>query len=124
LSQGSLPETIKRTAADVGRLAKLQAELAKERIQHQAKRKAIFAGMVGGGGFFLLYALLFLLATAAAGLAIVLPLWLSLLIVGGATLFLGALLAGIGAMGLRGSGKSAAEEKATEEVPWLQAKSS
>jgi hypothetical protein len=123
LNQG-LPDTIKRTAADVGRLARLQAELAKERVQRQAKRKAIFAGMVGGGSFFVLYALLFLLATAAAGLAIVLPLWLALLIVGGGTLFLGALLAGIGAAGLRGPRKPPAAERATEEVAWPQAKTS
>jgi hypothetical protein len=124
LSDGGLSDTVKRTAADVRRLAKLQAELAKQRIQSQAKRKGMFAGMAAGGGFLVLYALLFLLGAAAAGLAIVLPVWLALLIVGGGVLFLSALLVGVGALGLRGPRKGPAEAAtAGEEVePWLRAK--
>jgi hypothetical protein len=126
LSDASLPDTIKRTAADVSRLAKLQAELVKQRLQSQAKRKGMFAGMAAGGGFLVLYALLFLLGAAAAGLAIVFPAWLALLIVGGGVLFLSALLAGVGAIGLRGSRKAPAEAATGgEEVePWLRAKTS
>lgn len=116
MSDSSLPDTIKRTASDVGRLAKLQAELARQRIQGQAKRKGMFAGMAAGGGFLLLYALLFLLAAAAAGLAIVFPVWLALLIVGGGVLFLSTVLAGVGALGLRGSRKAPAPATSGEEV--------
>jgi hypothetical protein len=124
LSDGNLPETIKRTSADVRRLAKLQAELVKQRVQSQAKRKGMFAGMAAGGGFLLLYALLFLLGAAAAGLAIVFPAWLALLIVGGGVLFLSTVLAGVGALGLRGPRKAPAEAAPSgEEVePWLRAK--
>jgi Putative Actinobacterial Holin-X, holin superfamily III len=124
VSDGNLPETIKRTAADVRRLAKLQAELVKQRVQSQAKRKGMFAAMAAGGGFLALYALLFLLGAAAAGLAIVFPVWLALLIVGGGVLLLSALLAGVGGLGLRGSRKSpAGGATADEEVePWLRAK--
>lgn len=124
MSNGGLPGTVKKTAADVSRLAKLQAELAKQRIQNQAKRKGMFAGMAAGGGLFLLYAILLLLAAGAAGLAIVFPVWLALLIVGGGTLLLAVLLAGVGALGLRGSRKGPAEQGPTEEVPWLRAKTS
>jgi hypothetical protein len=126
MTGGSLPGTVKKTASDVTRLAKLKAELAKQRIQKQAKRKAIFAGLAGGGGLFFLYALLFLLGAGAAGLAIVFPVWLALLVVGGGALFLGAMLAGVGALGLRGSGKVVGDETAeeVEERPWLRAKTS
>ncbi len=124
MSNGSLPGTVKKTAADVTRLAKLQAELAKQRVQNQAKRKGMFAGMAAGGGLFLLYAILFLLAAGAAGLAIVFPAWLALLIVGGGTFFFAVLLAGVGALGLRGSRRGPAQEEPTEEVPWLRAKTS
>jgi hypothetical protein len=124
LSDGSLPDTIKRTAADVSRLAKLQAELVKQRVQGQAKRKGMFAGLAAGGGLFVLYSVLFLLGAAAAGLAIVFPVWLALLIVGGGGLVLGALLAGIGGLGMRGSRKPTAEGASAEEEvePWLRAK--
>jgi hypothetical protein len=124
LSDGSLPDTIKRTVADVKRLAKLQTGLVKQRVQSQAKRKGIFAGMAAGGGLFVLYSLLFLLGAAAAGLAIVLPVWLALLIVGGGGLLLGATLVGVGVVGLRGSPKPPADSATAEEEvdPWLRAK--
>ena len=124
MSEGGLPATIKKTAADVSRLARLQAELAKERFQTQAKKKGIFAGMGVGGILFLVYSLLFLLAGAAAGLAIVLPAWLAILIVGGGLLLFGAILLGVSAVGLKGSRDKATApgEGADEEVPWLRAK--
>jgi hypothetical protein len=128
VSEGSLPETIKKTAADVKRLAKLQAELAKQRFQAQARKKGMFAGMGAGGAFLLLYAVLFLFAAGAAGLAIVFPLWLALLIVGGGLLVLAAILVSVGVLGLKGSPKRSTEDEAArpegEDQPWLRAKSS
>jgi Putative Actinobacterial Holin-X, holin superfamily III len=124
VTEDNLPGTIKRTVADVKRLAKLQADLVKQRVQSTARKKAMFAGMGAGGSLLLLYGLLFLFGTAAAGLAIVFPVWLALLIVGGGLLFLGAVLMGIGALGLKGSKRAARERESPEEVPWLPAKSS
>jgi hypothetical protein len=122
LSDGGLPDTIKRTAADVRKLATLQAELAKQRIQTQAKKKGFFAGMAAGGGVFALYSMFFLLGAAAAGLANVLPVWLALLLTGVGALLFGGMLVGIGAVGLRGR-KAAEPATAEEEVePWLRAK--
>jgi cytochrome c biogenesis protein CcdA len=126
VSEGSLPDTIKKTAADVSRLAKLQVELVKQRAQAKARKKAIFAVMGLGGGLFLLYAILFLLAAGAAGLALVFPVWLAILIVGGGLLFLGVIMLGVGALGLKG--RKAAPEASSGEAevtqPWLQAKTS
>lgn len=124
MSETNLAGAIKKTAADVKRLAKLQADLARQRVRSVARKKAMFAAMGAGGSLFLLYGLLFLFGTAAAGLAIVFPVWLALLIVGGGLFFMGTLLMGIGALGLKGSKKPAAESEPTEEVPWLRAKSS
>jgi hypothetical protein len=126
VSDGSLPDTIKKTAADVSRLARLQAELAKQRAQAKAKKKGIFAGMAAGGALFFLYSLLFLLAAAAAGLAIVLPVWLAILTVGGSLLFLGGILVSVGAIGLKGRRPAPQGGSAEGEVtePWLPAKTS
>jgi Putative Actinobacterial Holin-X, holin superfamily III len=124
VTEDNLAGTIKKTVADVKRLARLQADLARQRVQSMARKKAMFAAMGAGGSLFLLYGLLFMFGTAAAGLAIVFPVWLALLIVGGGLLFLGALLMGIGAIGLKGSKKKSPEHESPEEVPWLQAKSS
>jgi hypothetical protein len=124
VSEGNLSGAVKKTAADLKRLAKLQADLAKQRMQSIGRKKAMFAGMGAGGSLFLLYGLLFLFGAAAAGLAIIFPVWLALLIVGGGVFFLGALLMGIGAIGLKGSKKSSPEPDSKEEVPWLPAKSS
>jgi hypothetical protein len=124
VTEDNLPGTIKKTVADVKRLARLQADLAKQRVQSVARKKAMFAAMGAGGSLFPLYGLLFMFGTAAAGLAIVFPIWLALLIVGGGLLFLGALLMGIGALGLKGSKKTSPEHESPEEVPWLPAKSS
>jgi xanthine/uracil permease len=126
LSDVGLPDTVKRTATDVRRLAKLQADLAKVRVQNQAKRKGMFAGMAAGGGMLLLYALLFLLGAAAAGLAIVLPVWLALLITGAVVLVIGLVLARVGTLGLQGPKKTQPETGTAEEEvdPWLPAKTS
>jgi pimeloyl-ACP methyl ester carboxylesterase len=126
VSEGSLPDTIKKTAADVSRLARLQVELAKERAQAKAKKKAIFAGMGMGGMLLLLYAILFLLAAGAAGLAVVFPVWLAILIVGGGLLFVGAIMLGVSAAGLKGRKAVPEVPSAEAEVtqPWLQAKTS
>ena len=94
MNGGGLPALLKKTAADARRLAQLQARLVANTVKAQARQKAIFAAVAAAGAFFILIGLLFLLASAAAGLAIVLPWWLSLLIVG-LVLFIGGGLAGL-----------------------------
>jgi Putative Actinobacterial Holin-X, holin superfamily III len=120
VNENGLTGAIRRTTADVKRLARLQADLAKA----TARKKSIFAGLGAGGTLFLLYALLFLLGAAAAGLAIVLPVWLAILIVGAALLLLAGVLIGISSAGLKSSKKPPVESESSEEVPWVPAKSS
>jgi hypothetical protein len=132
MMEGGLGATIRKTQADLTRLAKAQAELAKQRFQQMARKKAMFAGMAAGGGIFLLYAPFFLLGAAAAGLAILFPVWLSLLIVGGGVVVLGGLLVAIGGKGLKGSPKGESDRSSNggpepgvgTEEPWLPAKNS
>jgi hypothetical protein len=125
MREAGLPATLKRTAADVRRLAKLQVDLAKQKVQAEAKKKGIFAGLGAAGALFALLALLFFLAAAAAGLSLVVSVWLAILIVGGALLLVGGLLLAISAAGLRGSKKQPRESATSEsEGPWLPAKSS
>ncbi len=102
MSNGGLPAALKKTAADARRLATLQAELFREKIQAQARKKAIFAAIAATGAFLAVIGVLFLLAAAAAGLAIVLPWWLALLIVGGVLLLGGAAAVGVSVSGLKG----------------------
>jgi Flp pilus assembly protein TadB len=124
VNQAGFSATLKRTAADVQRLAKLQADLAKQRIQAKARRKGIFAGMGALGTLFVFLSLLFLLAAATAGLALVVPVWLAILIMAGGLLLIGGVLLGVGAAGLRGSKKPSPVSASQSEGPWLPAKSS
>jgi hypothetical protein len=124
VKEAGLPATLKRTAADVQRLAKLQADLAKQRLQAKARQKGTFAGMGALGTLIVLLSLLFLLAAATAGLALVVPVWLAILIMGSSLLVIGGVLLAIGAAGLRGSKKPSSVSVAESEGPWLPAKSS
>ena len=78
-----------RSLSDLGRQLSLQTtelvrhevELAKAELQVKGKRAAIGAGMFGGAGALGLYALGALTAAIIAGIAEVLPVWASALIV-------------------------------------------
>ena len=102
MSNGGLPAALKKAAADARRLAQLQVELVRQKVQAQARKKAIYAAAAAGGAFLGVIGLLFLLAAAAAGLAIVLPLWLSLLIVGIVLVLGGVAIIGLSVAGLKG----------------------
>jgi len=105
-----------RSLSDLGRQLSLQTtelvrhevELAKAELQVKGKRAAVGAGMFGGAGAFGVYALGALTAAIIAGIAEVLPVWASALIV--AALY-GA-IAGI--LALRGKKKV---QQATPPLP-------
>ena len=101
MSNGGLPAALKKAAADARRLAQLQVELVRQKVQAQARKKAIYAAAAAGGAFFAVIGLLFLLAAAAAALAIVLPWWLSLLIVGIVLVLGGVAVVGLSVGGLK-----------------------
>jgi hypothetical protein len=87
----TLGSAAKDVAEHASALVRLEIELAKLEINQKAASLGIGAGLGAGAALFALYAVGFLFATIAAGLAVVLDVWLALLIV---TLFL-LLLTGI-----------------------------
>src|SRR6185295_7186306 len=89
----------KGVAEHASTLARLELELAALEIKQKVAALGIGIGLVVGAGVFLFYATGFGLAAAAAGLATVVSTWLALLIVFGALVLLGVVLALVG-MGL------------------------
>ena len=77
-------------------LARLEAELAMLELRKKVASLGVGGGLVLGAGIFGLFALGFLLATAAAGLATALDMWVALLIVGIALVLTTAALGFIG----------------------------
>jgi putative superfamily III holin-X len=122
MSGRSLPQVVKETMEDARRLVQLEVQLVRDGVKTGVQAKAKYAVAGTGGALFLYFGMLFLLAAAAAGLAIVLPWWLALLIVAGAAIGLGALLAGVAVAGLkRGPGLIPPETvaKVREDGEWL-----
>jgi hypothetical protein len=80
----------------VGRQLRLLTALNLELAKLEGKKKATALGLAGGlalvAAALVLYAIGFAFAAAAAGLAEVLPLWLSLLIVAGAIFLVAGIL--------------------------------
>lgn len=97
------------------RLVQLNIELLTAELKDKGAKYAAAAGMFVAAGVLSLYALGFALATVAVALDLVLPLWLSLLIVTVALVLLIALLALIGRRMLLRAG-TPAPEKAIDEA--------
>jgi hypothetical protein len=99
-----IPETERRGVGPAARevaehastLARLELELAALEIKKKVAALGIGIGLVLGAGVFLFYGVGFGLAAGAAGLATVVSTWLALLIVFGALLLLGVVLALVG----------------------------
>jgi membrane protein len=105
----------------VKQLVRHEVELAKIEATEALSTKAKGAGLLTGAGVVALYALGFLAAAGAAGLAIVLPLWASLLIVGGVFAVLGAILFAVGRRELKApAGVARTQETLKEDVRWAK----
>jgi hypothetical protein len=99
-----IPETERRGVGPAARevaehastLARLELELAALEIKKKVAALGIGIGLVVGAGVFLFYGVGFGLAAGAAGLATVVSTWLALLIVFGALLLVGVVLALVG----------------------------
>lgn len=76
------------------RLVRDELQLAKVELKNTARHAGIGAGLFGTAGVLALYGLGALIAAAIAGLAFVLPLWASALIVA-VVLFIAASVAGV-----------------------------
>jgi hypothetical protein len=105
----------KRVADHARSIVQLEIQLATAELKKKAAALGVGIGLTAGGALFAFLALCFALAAAAAGLATTLPVWASLLIVGGALILLAAILAAIGITLLR-KGAKPVPEQAVEEA--------
>jgi hypothetical protein len=87
---------VKELVQTMTQLLKTHVELAKTEAMMQARREVRAGAYMASAGLISLYGLMFLLAAAGAALAIVLPTWLALLIVGAVALGGAGIMAGIG----------------------------
>lgn len=102
-------------------LVRHEVELAKIEAGEAVAAKAKGAGMLAGAGLAGLYALGFLAAAGAVALAIVLPMWASLLIVCAVFLSAGALLFVLGRRALRApAGVEKTQETLKGDVQWAK----
>jgi len=105
----------KEVAEHASTLARLELELAALEIKQKVAALGIGIGLLIGAGVFLFYATGFGLAAAAAGLATAMSTWLALLIVFGALVLLGVVLALVG-MRLIKKGSPPVPEQAVAEA--------
>jgi uncharacterized membrane protein len=91
-----LGEVVASVVEGVRALARQRVELAKTEVAEAAGVRAAGAGMFAGAAAVVLYAIGFLAAAGAAALAIVLPVWAAILIVGVLLLLIAAILVAIG----------------------------
>ena len=108
-----LGDAAKQVAERASALARLEARLAA--VELKQKLASLTAGIAIGAGAAIcgLFGFGFLLASAAAGIATTLPMWASLLIVGGALVLLGGGL-GLVALKLLRSGTPVPEQAIAE----------
>ncbi len=96
LEQASTGELVRRLSEQVAELWRGELELARTELQRKAKRIGAGAGLAGAAGVVALFGLAALIAAAIAALALVLPVWLSAVIVGLVLLAIAGVLALIG----------------------------
>jgi membrane protein len=112
-----------RVAGDVGTLVRKEVELARQEITEGIASRLKGAAAFAGAAVMGLFLLGFLAAAGAVALALVLPLWASLLIVAGVFLLLALVAASLGRARMRSP--SIAPEKARdnirEDVEWAKA---
>ena len=93
LSDVSTGELVGRLSAQLSELFRRELELARTELTAKGKRAGAGAGLAGAGGVVALYGVGALVAAAVAGLATVIPVWLSALIVGVVLLVVAGVLA-------------------------------
>jgi membrane protein len=115
-----LGDAAKQVAERASTIARLEARLAAVELKQKLASLTLGIALGLGAAILVLFGLGFLLASAAAGLATALPLWASLLIVGGALVLVAGAL-GLAALKLFRSGtpvpeQALAEAKLTKEA--------
>ena len=93
LSSASTGELVRRLSTQLSELVRRELELARTELAAKGKRAGAGAGLAGAGGVIALFGVGALVAAAIAGLATILPVWLSALIVGVVLLLVAGVLA-------------------------------
>jgi putative superfamily III holin-X len=105
----------KRVADHARSFVQLEIQLATAELKKKAAALGVGIGLTGGAAILAFLALCFALAAAAAGIATALPVWASLLIVGGGLLLIAGILGAIGVTMLQ-QGAQVMPEQAVEEA--------
>ena len=92
----STGELISRLTEQISTLVRDEARLAQAEVTQKAKRLGVGAGLFGGAGLFAFFGLAALITTAILALALVLPAWLSALIVAVVLFVIAGVLALVG----------------------------
>ena len=100
-SDASTGELLTRLSAQVTALVKGELELARAELTTKGKRAGVGVGLAGAGGVVALYGVGALVAAAVAALALVLPVWLSAVIVAVVLFGVAGVLALVGRSSLR-----------------------
>jgi MFS family permease len=101
LNDVSTGELVRRLSAQLSELFRRELELARTELAAKGKRAGAGAGLAGAGGVVALFGVGTLVAAAVAGLATVVPVWLSALIIGVVLLLVAGVLALVGRGRLR-----------------------
>jgi hypothetical protein len=86
-------ELVQHATEQMSRLIRDELALARSEMADKARHAGVGAGLLGGSGVVAHFAVGVLIIAAVLGLAVVLPAWLSALIVGAALLILAGLMA-------------------------------
>ncbi|MFN7243376.1 MAG: phage holin family protein [Dietzia cercidiphylli] len=95
-SDQSVGQLMTQLSEQTSRLVRDELLLAQVELKNSAKHAGVGAGLFGGGGILALFGFGALVTAAIAGLALVLPLWLSALIVGAVLLIVAGVVALLG----------------------------
>ncbi|GAA5134253.1 phage holin family protein [Pseudonocardia adelaidensis] len=100
---GDVPtgELVRRLSTQLSELFRRELDLARTELTAKGKRAGAGAGLAGAGGVVALLGVATLIAAAVAGLATVVPVWLSALIIGVVLLLVAGVLALVGRGRLR-----------------------
>ena len=107
-------EAVHEVTARAKSLVRLEVELALVELRRKGATAGLGVALLLTAALLGLYGMGFLFATAAAGLATALPVWLSILIVGAALLALAGLVAALGISRLRSATPLVPEAAARE----------
>ncbi len=93
LSGASTAQLVSRLSTQVSELVRGELELARAELTEKGKKAGAGAGMAGAGAVLAWFAVGALVAAAIAGLAVVLPVWLSAIVVAAVLLIVAGVFA-------------------------------